>query len=102
MKKIRIAGLDYKIEELKYILYDSDGKEVDGRAYIDRQKIQLSFCKCAGKDYKNLLLIHEITHLLFYYAGTGNSKLWKNENDVHNFSVLLHQVLRDNNLLKLV
>jgi len=96
-KYIKIAGLNYKIKETNSFLYDRDGIEVDGLTNIDKQTIKLSFCKGVGKDYKRLILLHELTHLLFYYAGTGN-KLWKNEKDVNNFSVLLHQVLKDNKI----
>ena len=97
--KIKIAGIDYVVNIGKKQLYNNEGVEVDGTTEIDRQTINLAFCKDAGKDYKNLVLLHELTHLLFYYSGIGDSKLWDNENDVHKFSVLLHQVLKDNKLL---
>ncbi len=95
--RIKIAGLTYNISINKKAIYDEDNNQVDGRVLIDNQEILFSFCKNAGDDYKSLIFIHELTHLLFYYSGIGN-EMWRNERDVHNFSVLLHQVLKDNKI----
>ena len=93
-KTISIGGIPYDIKSHDRKLTDSKGWQVDGKAHIEEQFIELSFNKLDKKDYKDLVFLHELTHLLFYYAGTGKSKLWANEQEVHNFSVLLHQVIK--------
>jgi hypothetical protein len=100
--KIKIAGITYTISNKKNLYHEDVDKKyhLDGLTDIDSQNIFFDFAKEAGEEYKELHFFHELTHLLFYYSGIGKSKLWDNEQDVHNFSVLLHQVLRDNNLLK--
>lgn len=93
--KIQIGGLTYKIKQFKQAhLEDEDGNEVDGRVIIEKQEIEFSFKPNNKKEYIELIFWHELTHLLFYYAGTGNSESWNNEQEVHSFSVLLYQVLK--------
>jgi hypothetical protein len=90
--KVKIAGITYKIKHIKM-------SDFDGKCLIDPQEIIFDILPKAGKEYRELIFLHEITHLLFYYSGLGNSTLWKKEHEVHKFSVLLHQFLKDNNII---
>lgn len=99
-KTIKIGGIDYKV------LYPKNKKEMkgkigdyysDGKVDIEKQWIKFKFNKGAGKEYKEMVFFHELTHLLFYYTGTGD---WDNEREVHSFASTLYQALKDNQLIK--
>ena len=97
-KEIKIGGIKYKvIFPKKKMKSEDDNYYSDGKVDIEEQWIKFSFGKKVGKEYKEMILFHELTHLLFYYTGTGE---WDNEKEVHSFASVLYQTLKDSGLLK--
>lgn len=96
-KQVKIGGLNYKITHHKKLKAVDGGGYADGKTHIDGQTMKFAFDKQTGKEYKEMIFFHELTHLLFYYTGTGE---WDNEKEVQGFASVLYQVLKDNNLLK--
>ena len=99
-KEIKIGGIKYKIsfpKSKKTMQSEDESYYSDGKVDIANQWIKFSFDEKIGKEYKEMVFFHELTHLLFYYTGTGE---WGNEKEVHSFASVLYQVLKDNKLLK--
>ena len=102
-KELKIGGVVYKISYPKN-KKEMEGKDsndgefyyADGKTDIGKQWIKFAFEKGIGKEYKEFVFFHELTHLLFYWTGTGQ---WDNEREVQGFSAMLYQVLKENGLL---
>ena len=97
IKKIKIGGITYKVSFLKRLMESEDDNSfTDGKVNIDDQWMKFCFLKGTGKEYKEMIFFHELTHLLFYYTGTGD---FNNEREVHSFASVLYQVLKDNKII---
>ena len=97
-KTIKIGGTKYKVIFPKKKMRSKDENYYsDGKVDIEKQWVKFSFDRGTGKEYREMTFFHELTHLLFYYTGTGE---WDNEKEVHSFASVLYQTLKDSKLLK--
>ena len=91
---VRIGPLTYMVrqEDPPNTLMCGGSPRIDGEIDYLRQRITLS--KAAMPGYKEVTLLHEITHGLLY--NIGEHELRNNEAFVDRFSTALYQLMRDN------
>lgn len=90
MEKAKIGGMTYTIVEKDYVELDED-KNLTGMC--DRHALEIELLKNLPKQRKDQTLIHEIMHAVVTEAGLE----FDDEEDVVNrLSIVLHQVLVDN------
>jgi len=92
--KIKIGGIDWKIELIKEATDDiNDKASYMGRVLFKKHKILILNSYPIERQFKTLL--HEIIHVL-----DEDLKIGFEENDICRLEVGLYQVLKDNKLLK--
>jgi len=88
---IRVAGIDYDVIEKDFVEIDGN-RNYQGSCCYTKAKIEL--LNSLSKDRKEQVLIHELVHAIFNEAGFDNQE----EDVVNRLSIVLYQVLKDNNL----
>lgn len=90
MKNVKVAGVEYKIQVKE--LVDNDPNVYGSCVYHDAH---IEIRKGLSKGRAEQTLIHELLHATFFeagYRGDGYEEL------VERLSVVLHQVLKENDL----
>lgn len=103
LESIKIAGVDYKVEvvdgfemsESEKRRFIKDGHDLEeltkwGEAVYHESAIRL--WSGLSDEKKKQTLIHEMLHAVFHEAGYDE----ENEDEVNRLSIVLHQVLKDN------
>lgn len=103
LESIKIAGVDYKVEvvdgfdmsESEKHGFIRDGHDPEemvkwGEASYHESAIRL--WSGLSEEKKKQTLIHEMLHAVFHEAGYDED----NEEEVNRLSIVLHQVLKDN------
>ncbi|GAH44107.1 unnamed protein product [marine sediment metagenome] len=91
--KIKVSGVDYKIEFVKEIKDDLHEAEYRGRTIYKENRILILDSYSTEGKFRTIL--HEIIHVL-----DDDYKLEMEENTIRRLTVGLYQVLKDNNLLR--
>lgn len=90
-KTIKVGGIIYTVEEKPFVEIDQDRNYQGACLY---QKTQIEILDSLSEDRKEQTLIHEVTHAIFYEAGFEE----QDEDMINRVAIVLHQVLKDNNL----
>lgn len=89
-KKIKVCGLTYSVFVLEYFKAQDDDRNLWG--YCDHEQQIIFIRKSLSEQKKRQVLIHELTHAILHQAGYANH----DEEMVDRFSIILHQVLKEN------
>ena len=89
LKQVKVGGVKYTIEEKPFIDI-AGGRDYQGCVRYAQSTIEL--LADLSDERKKDVLIHEITHAIFYEAGYED----QDEDVVNRVGKLLHQVLKDN------
>lgn len=92
-KKIRVSGIDYKIELVEEIKDDIHSPDYRGIALIKQQKIKI--LNSYKVDDKFRTLLHEVLHII-----DDDYKLELPEDTVRRLGSGLYEILKNNNLLR--
>ncbi|USK61848.1 ImmA/IrrE family metallo-endopeptidase [Peribacillus asahii] len=87
--KIKVAGIDYQIQEVKEI--DDDPSMIGSYIY---QKSTIKIKSGMSQDKKEQTLVHEMLHACFNEAGFDE----QDEDVINRVGIVLYQVLKDNDL----
>lgn len=87
--KVKIGAITYKVKEVKNMHEEFDHL---GQILYTKGKIRVD--KDLADDRKEQVLVHEILHGVFYEAGIEE----QDEDMINRVSIILHQVLKDNDL----
>lgn len=90
-EKVKISGIDYKIEVAEHRPADDEGGVLLGEITYHHAAIYIN--EDQSEQMRQATLIHEIVHGILHHMG---SELNDNEKFVEGFSSGLHQVMRDN------
>lgn len=92
MEKIKIGGITYDIEYKDTIDVNGD---LNYFGTCDKKQAKIEISTLANKQRQEQTLVHEILHAVFYEAGI----VLDNEEDIVNrVSLVLYQVLKDNDI----
>ena len=91
--KIKIGGIEYKIEFIDEIKDNIHTSEYIGRVLFREQKIKILNSYPIEKKFR--VMLHEIIHVL-----DEDYKMEINEENLCRLEAGLYQVLKDNDLLK--
>ncbi|MGG3450200.1 hypothetical protein [Domibacillus aminovorans] len=89
--KVKVVGIEYKVIE-KDVVEINGNLNYSGGCFHREAEIQVR--KDASKDRKEQIFIHELVHAILNEAGYDNHE----EEMVERFGIVLHQVLKDNDL----
>jgi len=87
--KVKIGGIVYDVKFVDCV--DKTDLHVDGTIVYSSQEILLK--KNPGKDYTNMVFLHEVVHGIF-----NSCSLEQDENIVKRLAEALYQVLKDNDI----
>jgi hypothetical protein len=87
--KVKIGAITYKVKEVNNMHEEFDHL---GQILYTKGKIQVD--KDLADDWKEQVLVHEILHGVFFEAGIEE----QDEDMINRVSIILHQVLKDNDL----
>lgn len=90
-KQIKVGAITYKVEEKETVII-RDNKNYLGSCNYDKQEIEIM--ADLGKQRKEDVFIHELTHAIFEGAGYDE----QDEDQVNRIGKVLYQVLKDNQL----
>ena len=85
VKKIKILGVDFKVEEVECV-----SKEMLARGQINHLTCEIRIDKSMPEDAKKMTLMHEIMHAIFDLL--GYSELEEDEEKVQGIAVALYQL----------
>lgn len=88
---IKVAGVNYKVIEKESIEVNGDKNCLGSCGYTDST---IEILSDMSEERKWQILIHELTHACFFESGFDKQE----EDMINRISIVLHQVLRDNNL----
>jgi len=91
--KVKVAGIEYKVEICKDYTDEMNEAEFRGKVFFKENKIKL--LNSYSIDEKMRTLIHEVLHII-----DDNSKIDMSEETIRRVSCGLYQVLKDNKLLR--
>lgn len=91
MKEVKVGGVTYTIEERPFVDIGG-GRDYQGCVRYPHSRIEV--LADLSIERKNDVLIHEITHAIFYEAGYEGDQV--TEDMVNRVGKVLHQVLQDN------
>lgn len=94
MKNVKVAGVEYKIQVKE--LVDNDPNVYGSCVYHDAH---IEIRKGLSKERAEQTLIHELLHATFFEAGYRGDEY---EELVERLSVVLHQVIKENDLARLL
>lgn len=89
--KVRVAGIDYEVLKKPFVEINNN------RSYRGKCESNLGIIELAegmGKDVEEQIFIHELVHACLDQAGYDEH----DEDMVTRFSIVLHQVLKDNEI----
>jgi hypothetical protein len=89
--KVKIAGIEYKVIKSAYVDINGDRNY---RGTCDSNKGVIKIAEGMGKDVEEQVFIHELVHACLDQAGYDKH----DEDMVSRFSIVLHQVLKDNTI----
>lgn len=89
-KQIKVGGLTYEVVISEYFKSFDDDRNLWGCCDHEQQKIYIR--QSLSEQKKKQVLIHELTHAIFEEAGYKD----QDEDMVNRISLILHQVLMDN------
>lgn len=89
--KVKVAGIDYEVIKLPYVEIAGD-RNYRGKCNSNQGIIEIA--EDLGKDVEEQIFVHELVHACLDQAGYDEH----DEDMVTRFSVVLHQVLKDNKL----
>lgn len=90
MENVKIGGITYSVEQVDVVEVNDDKNCIGA---CDRQDLVISLLKKLPRQRKDQTLIHEIMHAAVAEAGLE----FDDEEDVVNrLSIVLYQVLKDN------
>lgn len=88
-KAVNVAGVNYDVNEKTFV--DIDGsRNYQGACFYANTEIQI--LEDLSDERKNSVLVHEMTHAIFYEAGFGE----QDEDMVNRVANVLCQVLKSN------
>lgn len=87
--KVKVAGVDYQVIEVKEI---DDDPTIMGTCLYQKSTIKIK--ESLSDNKKEQTFVHELLHACFNEAGFQE----QDEDLVNRLGVILHQVLKDNNL----
>lgn len=90
-KKIKVAGINYQVKETDLVVINGSTDYVGS---INQARAEIEVLNSLSKTRKEQTLVHEILHACFYEAGFDEH----DEDVVNRVSVVLYQVLKDNDL----
>lgn len=85
--KVKIAGIEYQVKEVEGNL-----EKFNNLGQINYYKGIIEIDKSLADDRKEQVLVHEILHGIFFEAGFEDHE----EDMINRLSIVLHQVLKDN------
>lgn len=91
--KVNVAGIDYNVELHEYD-EESNGNNTMGRC--DHLKAVIKLNQNMSEQVINQTFIHELTHAIYWQAGFGDEQSGTEEDVVNRMSIVLYQVLKDN------
>lgn len=89
---VKIGWRDYKIVADKVMKATDKGEDVHGEIEYCENEIHLN--KEISGEHRNVVLLHEIIHGIFYM--TGHERWRKDEELIDTISENLYQVIKDN------
>lgn len=89
-KTIKVCGLIYTVLVTEYFKAGDDDRNLWG--YCDHESQTIYIRESLSEQKKRQVLIHELTHAVLHEAGYPE----QDEDMVNRFSIILHQVLQDN------
>lgn len=87
-EEIKVGGIKYKIEMVKFIDVDGD-RNFQGMCHFDKAKIEI--LESLSDQRIEQTLIHELTHAIFYEAGYDE----QDEDMINRVGIVLHQVVKE-------
>lgn len=90
MEVVRVGGMDYRIIIQEYFKSSDDDRNLWGLCDYEQQLIYIR--ESLSNQKKKQVLVHELTHAILHEAGYKE----QDEELVERFSLVLHQVLKDN------
>ena len=88
---VSVVGINYKVVEKPYIEIDGS-RDYQGACFYATTEIQL--LNDLSDERKKQVFIHELTHAVFHEAGFEE----QDEDMINRIGIVLHQVLKDNNI----
>lgn len=88
--EIKVCGLTYKVDIQEHFKAYDDERNLWG--YCDYEQQTIYIRESLSEERKKQVLIHELTHAMLHEAGYKE----QDEELVTRFSIILHQVLTDN------
>lgn len=88
-KPIKIGSVTYRVKEKPFVDIDGDRNY---QGCCDYPNTEISILSDISDERKNDVLIHELTHAIFYEAGFEE----QDEDMINRVAKVLHQVIKDN------
>lgn len=90
--KVKVAGIDYQVIKKPYVEINNN-RSYRGKCESNLGVIELS--EGMGTDVEEQVFVHELVHACLDQAGYDEH----DEDLVNRFSIVLHQVLKDNKIV---
>ena len=94
-KKIKVLGVEYKIEQVDSLKHIEEGYEATGQTVEAQRKIRLSTCDLFCESQKEQTLFHELAHVVLMETGLART-LSDCDNEVYAqcFGNAFHQIFK--------
>ncbi len=89
--KVKVAGIEYKVNEKPFIEINGS-RNYQGACFYPNTEIEI--LSDISQERKEQVFVHELTHAIFNEAGFDE----QDEDMVNRLGIVLHQVLKDNQL----
>lgn len=89
VKSVKIGQVNYYVKEKNFIDIDGDRNY---QGCCDYPNTEISILSDISDERKNDVLIHEVTHAIFYEAGFEE----QDEDMVNRLAKVLHQLIKEN------
>lgn len=90
-EKVKVAGIEYQVKQVPIVEVDSNRNY---QGLCNHMKAEIEILESLADERKEQVFIHELTHAMLNESGYGEH----DEDFVTRFSIILHQVLKDNDL----
>ncbi|WP_034757763.1 hypothetical protein [Rossellomorea vietnamensis] len=89
--EVKVAGVTYKVSEKEYVEINDNKNYAGSCCYNDSE---ITVLNTLSDTRKEQVFVHELVHAILMEAGYDDH----DEDQVNRIGIVLHQVLRDNNL----
>jgi hypothetical protein len=89
--EVKVAGVTYKVLEKEYVVIDHNKNYAGSCCYNESE---INVLNTLSGTRKEQVFVHELVHAILMEAGYDEH----DEDQVNRIGIVLHQVLKDNNL----